>query len=33
MYFERVNDVEWELVEETSETKRGNGGFGHTGKN
>lgn len=32
MYFEKVKEVEWELVTETSETKRGNGGFGHTGK-
>ena len=32
IYFERVNDVEFEEVEELSDTKRGDGGFGSTGK-
>jgi dUTP pyrophosphatase len=31
IYFEQVLDVEWEEVEELSETDRGAGGFGSTG--
>lgn len=32
MVFQIVPQVEWEFVEELSETVRGEGGFGHTGK-
>ena len=32
IYFERVNDVEFEEAEELSDTKRGDGGFGSTGR-
>ncbi|OAB38037.1 deoxyuridine 5'-triphosphate nucleotidohydrolase [Paenibacillus macquariensis subsp. macquariensis] len=32
MVFQIVPQVEWEVVEELSETVRGEGGFGHTGK-
>ena len=32
IYFEKVNDVEIEEVEELSDTARGTGGFGSTGK-
>lgn len=32
IYFEEVTDVEFEQVEELSETERGSGGFGSTGK-
>ncbi|WP_211269564.1 dUTP diphosphatase [Paenibacillus glacialis] len=32
MVFQIVPQVEWEFVEELSETVRGDGGFGHTGK-
>ncbi len=30
--FQAVEKVEWELAEELEETERGEGGFGHTGK-
>ncbi len=30
--FARCEQAEWQLVEELSETERGAGGFGHTGK-
>lgn len=30
--FQAVEKVEWELTEELEETERGEGGFGHTGK-
>ena len=33
IYFEKVNDVEIEEVNELSDTTRGEGGFGSTGKN
>lgn len=33
IYFEKVNDVEMEEVDELSDTVRGTGGFGSTGKN
>lgn len=32
IYFEEVTDVEFEQVEELSDTERGEGGFGSTGK-
>ncbi|WP_438350188.1 dUTP diphosphatase [Paenibacillus sp. FA6] len=32
MVFQTVPHVEWEIVNELSETVRGSGGFGHTGK-
>ena len=32
IYFEKVNDVEFEEVDELTETIRGEGGFGSTGK-
>ncbi len=32
MVFQTVPQVEWEIVNELSETVRGSGGFGHTGK-
>jgi len=32
IYFERVNDVEFELSDELIDTERGSGGFGSTGK-
>jgi dUTP pyrophosphatase len=32
MVFQEVPDIEWEIVDELSETVRGSGGFGHTGK-
>jgi len=32
IYFEKVNDVELEIVDELIETERGGGGFGSTGK-
>ena len=32
IYFEKVNDIEMEEVEELTETVRGEGGFGSTGK-
>lgn len=32
MVFQIVPHVEWEIVDELSETVRGDGGFGHTGK-
>ena len=32
IYLEKVNPIEFEEVEELSETVRGEGGFGHTGK-
>jgi dUTP pyrophosphatase len=32
IYFEKVNSIEFELVEELSETDRNEGGFGSTGK-
>lgn len=28
----KVSQIEWEVVENLSETERGSGGFGHTGK-
>jgi len=31
IYFEKVNEVSLELVNEVSDTDRGTGGFGHTG--
>ena len=30
--FEKDNEVEWDISEELSDTTRGEGGFGHTGK-
>lgn len=33
MIISRHETVEWNLVEVLNETKRGAGGFGHTGKN
>ena len=33
IYFEKVGDVEFEEVDELSDTTRGEGGFGSTGKN
>ncbi|WP_198402114.1 dUTP diphosphatase [Paenibacillus crassostreae] len=32
MVFQTVPEVEWQIVSELSETVRGTGGFGHTGK-
>jgi dUTP pyrophosphatase len=32
MVFQQVDKAEWELVIELEETERGEGGFGHTGK-
>ncbi len=32
IYFEKVNDVEIDEVDELSDTARGTGGFGSTGK-
>jgi dUTP pyrophosphatase len=32
IYFEKVNDVEFEEVDELTDTIRGEGGFGSTGK-
>ena len=32
MIINKVEQAEWELVEELDETERGEGGFGHTGK-
>jgi dUTP pyrophosphatase len=32
MVFQEVPEIEWEIVDELSETVRGSGGFGHTGK-
>ena len=32
MVIQKVEQVEWLLVQDLSETKRGTGGFGHTGK-
>ena len=29
----KVEQIEWEVVETLDETERGAGGFGHTGKN
>ena len=33
IYFEKINDIEIEEVDELSDTTRGEGGFGSTGKN
>ena len=33
LVFQKVERVNWELAEQIVETKRGEGGFGHTGKN
>lgn len=33
IYFDKVNDVEFEEVESLTDTDRGTGGFGSTGKN
>ncbi len=33
IYFEKVGDIEMEEVDELSDTARGTGGFGSTGKN
>ncbi|HAK12509.1 MAG TPA: dUTP diphosphatase [Chitinophagaceae bacterium] len=33
MVIQKVEQVEWEEVENLNETARGDGGFGHTGKN
>ena len=32
MVIQEVKQIEWQLVENINETKRGAGGFGHTGK-
>lgn len=32
IFFEKVIPVEWNTVDSLSDTKRGGGGFGHTGK-
>lgn len=32
MVFQKVEKMEWELVESLESTQRGTGGFGHTGK-
>jgi dUTP pyrophosphatase len=32
MVIQKVEQVEWLLVQDLSETQRGTGGFGHTGK-
>jgi dUTPase len=32
MVFQKVEKVNWELVQQLETTERGEGGFGHTGK-
>ncbi|MDB5230676.1 MAG: deoxyuridine 5-triphosphate nucleotidohydrolase [Chitinophagaceae bacterium] len=33
LVFQQIEKIHWQLVEQITETKRGDGGFGHTGKN